>query len=100
MPPELPVVWNLHGTTYAGSLRLAGDRLTLGSRSHTLTFLGASIASLGIERGPAQRLRGLPVLRLRLEGGIDVRVASLGGAGSLLELAASVAARQPTAAGT
>jgi hypothetical protein len=100
MASDLPIVWNVRNATYAGGLRLTGDRLTLTSKSRTLSFLNRSIASFGIERGPAQRLRGLPVLRIRLDGGIDVRVASLGGAGSLHELAASIADRHGIAAGT
>jgi hypothetical protein len=100
MSSDLPIVWNVHDATYAGGLRLSGDRVTLTSKSRTLSFLARSIASFGIERGPAQRLRGLPVLRIRLDGGIDVRVASLGGAGSLHELAASLASRQAVPAGT
>jgi hypothetical protein len=100
MSLDLPVVWNVNDATYAGGLQLTDDRVTLTSKSHTLSFSGVSIASLGIERSPSQRLRGLPVLRLLLEGGVDVRVASLGGAGSLNELAASIAARQALPAGT
>jgi hypothetical protein len=100
MASELPIVWNLNETTYAGGLQLNGDRLTLTSKARTLSFLSRSIASFAIERGPAQRLRGLPVLRIRLEGGLDVRVASLGGAGSLHELAASIADHQALPAGT
>jgi len=100
MASQLPIVWNVHDATYAGGLQLSGDRLTLTSKARTLSFLSRSIASFAIERGSAQRLRGLRVLRIRLEGGIDVRVASLGGAGSLHELAASIAARQTLPAGT
>jgi hypothetical protein len=97
---DLPVVWNVHDATYAGGLQLSGDRLTLTSKSFTLAVPGGSIVSLTIERAPGQRLRGLPVLHLRLDGGVDVRVASLGGAGSLHELAASLSARQALPTGT
>ena len=100
MSADLPVVWNVHDATYAGGLQLGRDRLTLTSKSYTLSVPGHSIASLTIERAPGQRLRGLPVLRLCLAGGVDVRVASLGGAGSLHELAASLATRQTVPAGT
>lgn len=100
MPFELPVVWKLEDTTYAGGLRLTDDSLTLTSNSRTLGFLRDSIASLAIERRPNQRLRGLPVLCLRLASGADVRIASLGGAGSLQELAAAVAVCQAVATGT
>jgi hypothetical protein len=100
MSSELPVVWNVHDATYAGALRLGDDGLTLTSKTRTLAVPGGSIAALTIERAPGQRLRGLPVLRLRLGGGVDVRVASLGGAGSLHELAASLASCQALATGT
>jgi hypothetical protein len=100
MASDLPIVWNVHDATYAGGLRLSDDRLTLTSKSRTLCFPHRSITSFAIERGPTQRLRGLPVLRVRLGGGVDVRIASLGGAGSLHELAASLAARQPVPIGT
>jgi hypothetical protein len=100
MPLDLPVVWNVGDATYTGRLQLGDDGLTLTAKGHTLSLSGVSIASLRIERTPGQRLRGLPVLRLLLEGGVDVRLASLGGAGSLNELTAAIAARQGLPAGT
>ena len=100
MASDLPIVWNVHDATYAGGLRLGSDRLTLTSKTRTLCFPSRAIASFAIERGPAERLRGLPVLRVRLGGGVDVRIASLGGAGSLHELAASLAACQAAPTGT
>jgi len=100
MRPELPVVWKLHDTTCAGGLRIDDDRVTLTSKGQTLCFSGGSISSFAVERAPAERLRGLPVLCLRLDGGIAVRVASLGGAGSLHELAALIGGRQPVPTGT
>ena len=53
-----------------------------------------------IERSPARRLRGLPVLSLRLVGGEIVYVASMGGPGSLQDLAAAVGGGQPVGSGT
>ena len=97
---ELPVIWRVDGATHAGRLELADDDVTLTSKGERVRFAAASIAAAAIERAPAQRLRGLPVLALRLVGGDVVRVASMGGAGSLHELAARVSARHPAATGT
>jgi hypothetical protein len=100
MTLDLPVVWNMRDVTSPGRLQLRGDRVTLTSKGYTLSFPGRSIASLTIERAPSQRLRGLPVLHLRLVGDVSVFVASLDGAGSLHELAAALAARQIVPTGT
>lgn len=97
---ELPVIWRVNGATHAGRIELAGDQVTLTSKSETISFGAASVAAFAIERAPAQRLRGLPVLSVRLADGEIVRVASMGGAGSLHELACWVGARQPAATGT
>jgi hypothetical protein len=90
---ELPVIWAFHGTTFTGKLELSGGRLILSSRRRTLAFLVGRVVALAIDRSAASRLRGLPVLSLLLPGGDMVHVASLGGAGSLHELAGVVASR-------
>jgi hypothetical protein len=100
MTYELPVIWRVNGGTHAGRLALADDRVTLTSKTETLAFDVASVEELAIERAPAQRLRGLPVLVVRIDGGDVVRVASMGGGGSLHELASWVGGRQPAATGT
>jgi hypothetical protein len=87
---ELPVIWMLHGLTSAGRLDVAADRLTLTSGGRAFSFPLGSVASFAIERGPGQRLRGLPALSVRLKEGETVQVASLGGSGSLHQLAALV----------
>lgn len=97
---ELPVIWRVDGSTQAGRLELVDDRVVLSSKTKTMVFHAGSVAAFAIERAPEQRLRGLPVLSVRLAGGDVVRVASLGGAGSLHELAARVGACQPVATGT
>lgn len=97
---QLPVIWRLNGATHAGRIELADDRVRLTSKSEVVSFDPSSVEGFAIERAPAQRLRGLPVLAVRLGGGEVVRVASMGGGGSLHELAAWVGARQPAATGT
>lgn len=97
---ELPVIWSVDGATHAGRIQVAGDLVTLTSKDEAVSFGAASVAAFAIERAPAQRLRGLPVLCVRLADGEVVRVASMGGAGSLHELACWVGARQPAATGT
>jgi len=100
MELQLPVIWTLHGTTSPGRLDVSHGRLALTSRGRAFAFPFAAIAASMIERGPARRLRGLPVLSLLLVGGEMVTVASMGGPGSLQELAAVVAGSQAVATGT
>jgi hypothetical protein len=100
MELQLPVIWTLHGTTSSGRLELSHGRLILKSGGRALAFPLRTVATLMIERGPAQRLRGLPVLSLRLVGGDTVSIASMGGPGSLQDLAAVVGGRQLAATGT
>jgi hypothetical protein len=100
MELQLPVVWTLHDQTSAGRLEISGGRLVLTSRGRSFAFPIGSIATFMIDRAPARRLRGMPVLSLRLVGGETMLVASLGGAGSLQDLAAVMGGRQPVASGT
>lgn len=100
MDYELPVIWNLHGTTSPGRLDVSGGRLALTSRGRAFSFPLKSIATFVIERGPARRLRGLPVLSLRLVGGETLTVASMGGPGSLQDLATVIGGRYASATGT
>lgn len=96
----LPVIWTRGGATRAGRLEALDDRLTLSSGDDAFMFPCESISGFVIERGPADRLRGLPVLRVRLTNGDVVRIASMGGAGSLHELATVIGGRQSAANGT
>ena len=100
MELQLPVIWNFHGTTSPGKLDVGHDRLAFTSRGRAFSFPRGSIAAFMIERGPARRLRGLPVLSLRLVGGDTVTVASMAGPGSLQDLAAVVGGGQLSATGT
>lgn len=97
---DLPVVWRADDATHAGRIELENDRIKLTSKKEVVTFDVSSVAGFAIERAPAQRLRGLPVLAIRLVGGEVVRIASMGGGGSLHELASWVGARQPAMTGT
>lgn len=100
MELQLPVIWTLHGTTSSGRLEVLHDRLALTSRGRAFAFPLGSVVTFMIERGLARRLRGLPVLSLRLVGGDTVSIASMGGPGSLQNLAAVVGSRQMVATGT
>ena len=80
------VLWALHGTLHTGSLEVRSDRLELRARRRAVAIPFDSITELTIEREAARRIKGLPVLSLRLAGGDVVRLASLEGAGVLHEL--------------
>lgn len=96
----LPVIWSRGGATHAGCLDATEERVTLDSREESFSFVPGSVLALVIDRGPAERLRGLPALRLSLAGGDVVRIASMGGAGSLHQLTALLGGRQPALSGT
>jgi hypothetical protein len=100
MELQLPVIWMLHGTTSPGRVDVSHGRLELTSRRRAFGFPLGSVAAFMIDRAPARRLRGLPVLSLRLVGGETVTVASMGGPGSLQDLAAAVGGCQTAASGT
>ena len=96
---QLPVIWGLNGTTSPGRLDVSHGRVVLTSRGRSFSFPLGLVATFMIERGAARRLRGLPVLSLRLYGGDTVLVASMGGPGSLQDLAALVGGGQAVATG-
>ena len=83
------VLWTLHGNVHSGRLEAMPDRLELTARGIAFSIPVASIREFGIERGPADRIRGLAVLTLSLVEGDVVRIASLQGTGVLHELAGS-----------
>jgi len=97
MKKTFAVIWALHGRTHTGKLEMLKERLELTSRQHTLSFPRHCVSHYVIERDPDARIRGLPALTIRLVGGEVVRVASLGGAGSLHEIAALVAGAEADA---
>jgi hypothetical protein len=94
MKTTFPVIWTLYGSTHTGKLEAFEDRFELSSRGHTLSFPCTSITHYAVERGADARIRGLRAITVRLAGGEVVGVASLGGAGSLHEIAALVAAAE------
>ena len=82
------VVWSDGAAAQTGRLEAYANRLELHGRDTAVVVPLAEIAEAAIERGPADRLRGLPVLALRRRDGSRLCVASLDGPGVLLELAA------------
>jgi hypothetical protein len=80
------VLWVLWGTFHPGSLEVHRDRLELRARRRAVAIPFDSVREFTIERGPASRINGLPVLRLQLATGDVVRLASLEGTGVLHEL--------------
>jgi hypothetical protein len=90
MASAFPVLWTLNGTPCTGLAEVGGQRIVLTSRHRSLSFPLEAIGQLDVLRSAADRLRGLPVLALSLAGGEVVRVASLGGPGSLHELTEAV----------
>jgi len=85
------VLWTLHGNVHSGRLEAMPDRLELSARGIAFSIPVASIREFGIERGPAERIKGLAVLTLVLSEGDVVRIASLQGTGVLHELAGVLA---------
>jgi hypothetical protein len=81
-------LWALHGRIHTGSVELVADRLQFRTRGRAVSIPLGSIAQFTIERGPAARIDGLPVLTLFLAEGDVVRLASLEGVALLHELAA------------
>lgn len=92
------VTWSQDGLLDSGRLETYGDRLELHGRSAVTVMPFTAVDTVAIERGPADRLHGLPVLTLRLDEGSVVRIASLEGPGVLHELSALVEQRALTAA--
>jgi hypothetical protein len=91
MPGRYAILWTLHGSVYAGSLKIGWDRLELRGRGRVFAIPFDVIAQFTIERGPAARLKGLPVLTLYLAEGDVIRLASLEGVGVLHEVCAVLA---------
>ena len=93
MRQTFPIIWTFLGATHTGRFELVGDRFELSGRRCKLVLPLDQIAGYVVERGPARRLRGLPVLALDLAGRSTVSIASVGGVGTLHELVALVADR-------
>jgi hypothetical protein len=96
--PTYAILWELDGAagpwaTQAGRLELSGDRVTLTGLDRALSFGTASVADTVVDQDPAGRIRGLPVLVVHLREGETVRIACLGGAGCLGEIAVRLGER-------
>ena len=77
MTGDLAVLWTIGTELHTGQLKVIRDRVEIRSRRHTLRIPLESIVRTSIDRGPAVRIRGLPVLRVQLVGGLSVKIASL-----------------------
>ena len=86
------VVWSENGgSTCAGELDLVGDRMLLAGASpdglsERVLSLG-DLAKVWVEHRSAGRLKGRPTLVVEALDGARVELASIGAAGSLIELA-------------
>ena len=81
------VVWGTGDEVASGRLEPFADRLDLCGREGSISIPFSELRGAAIARGRSERLRRLPVLVLRRASGASVRIASLEGAGVLLELA-------------
>jgi hypothetical protein len=81
------VIWSTNDATSSGRLDPFDDRFELYGRDGSLSIRFSELSGASIARGNEDRLRGLPVLALDLQGRAVVRVASLEGAAVLHELA-------------
>lgn len=97
MTATLAILWTIGSDLHTGHLNLVRDRLDLRSRRHVLSIPIDTIERCSIDRGPAVRIRGLPVLRIELRNGVVVRIASLEGTTALVDLAERVTGRVPVA---
>jgi hypothetical protein len=85
------VLWSEAGSDpHTGKLRLAANGIEFVGRELRSELPYADVRSIHLARGPADRLRGLPVLVLGLDAGETVRIASLEGTGALHELSRSL----------
>ncbi len=87
------VIWSDAGELFAvgklelepAALRFEGSTGTHAPYIHRIQY--AQVASLRIERGGRERLRGKPTLVLELSDGRRLRIGSVDGPGALTELA-------------
>lgn len=86
------VVWEQQQVVASGGLTVLPEGFELHGRDRLLSIAFSDVRVASIARGRRERLRGLPVLMLRLHGGASLRIASLEGRGGLHELAAHVEA--------
>ena len=86
MTGTLAILWTIGNELHTGQLNMSRGRLELRSRRHALSVPLDSIVGCAIDRGPAARIRGLPVLRLELAEKIVLRIASLESVTALSDL--------------
>ena len=91
MRKTFPVIWSLHGDTHTGKLEVTKERIELTSRGYTFAFPRDSVIQFVVERAAQTRIRGLTSISVLIVGEQVVRIASLGGAGSLHEISALLA---------
>jgi hypothetical protein len=92
------VLWSGERGSSSGRLEPLPDRFELTGRGERVSIPYAEVAGASIDRRNSERLRGLPVLALRLRGAATpIRIASLEGAGVLQELVEHVATASRTA---
>lgn len=94
-PREAPgrayaVIWDRGEDVTSGRLEFGSDGLEFHSREPAIAIPFSEIGAAAVARKQDDRLRGLPVLLLRLRSGAVVRIATLEGAGILLELVAQL----------
>lgn len=87
MKQRYAVLWCSDEEVETGRLEPHDDGFDLHGRHDRLSVPFAEVVRSAIARGSGDRLRGLPVLALRLRRGTYLRIASLEGAGALHELA-------------
>ena len=80
------VVWSSPEGVGSGRLEPSADHFDLVGRDQLLSIGFSELEDVSIARTYGERLRGLPVLRLRRRKGGNVRIASLEGAAVLHEL--------------
>lgn len=87
------VVWEQQQVVASGGLTILPDGFELHGRDRRLSIAFSDVLAASIARGRRERLRGLPVLVLRLQGADEpLRIASLEGLGGIHELAVRVEA--------
>jgi hypothetical protein len=86
MTGTLAILWTIGTELHTGQLNMSRGRLEVRSRRHVLSIPLDSIVGCAIDRGPAVRIRGLPVLRLELGEKLVLRIASLESVTALSDL--------------
>jgi hypothetical protein len=93
MKRHYAVIWSNDGEVESGRLEQLADAFELHGRRGLLSIRFGDVSGATIRRDAGSRLRGLPVLALRLHAGAPVCIASLEGAGALHELVAWIERR-------